>query len=172
MKNTISKIALGSVQFGLDYGISNKSGQVAYSEVLLILKYFNSKGLKVIDTAYGYGNSEEVIGNASEKLNLKFDIITKIPICDILESESIFSSSLIRLKVQGVYGCLFHDFDFFKKNSDFFLKFIEERKKESLIKKWGVSVYFPEQIEYLLNNKIDFDIVQLPYNILAAPPIQ
>ncbi|TAL58462.1 MAG: glutamate-1-semialdehyde 2,1-aminomutase, partial [Bacteroidetes bacterium] len=165
-RNNISRIALGTVQFGLDYGISNKEGKVHYDEVISILKFFHENGFRVLDTAYGYGNSEEVIGHILSEEGLRFDIITKIPICKIEESAAIFSTSLERLKVNQVYGCLFHDYNFFKENSDYFIRFVRELKKKNQIGKWGVSVYLPEQIEHLLSNNIDFDIVQLPYNIL------
>ena len=56
------KIAIGAVQFGLDYGVSNTYGKTSRYEALKILDYANSKGIKFIDTASSYGNSEETIG--------------------------------------------------------------------------------------------------------------
>ena len=58
----LSKIALGTVQFGLDYGITNNIGKVSQDEVRAILKYAKENGIDTLDTASGYGNSEEILG--------------------------------------------------------------------------------------------------------------
>ena len=44
------RISLGTAQFGLDYGISNKSGKIEPKEVDKILS-FAKNGIKSIDTA-------------------------------------------------------------------------------------------------------------------------
>jgi len=56
------KIALGTVQFGQDYGVANESGQVSAHECSLIMDEASSRGINMIDTAIGYGNSETVLG--------------------------------------------------------------------------------------------------------------
>jgi len=58
-----SKIVLGTVQFGLDYGINNIHGQVSEDESFSILKFAWEHGIDTLDTAHSYGNSEKVIGN-------------------------------------------------------------------------------------------------------------
>ena len=54
------KLALGTVQFGIDYGIANTKGQVQIEEVQSILNYAKKNGVNILDTASGYGDSEEV----------------------------------------------------------------------------------------------------------------
>ena len=56
------KLGLGTAQWGLDYGISNTSGQSSQAEVTKILELATSVGIKIIDTASSYGNSEKIIG--------------------------------------------------------------------------------------------------------------
>ena len=68
------KIALGTVQFGLDYGITNHSGQVSIDEVKNILDYAKHKGIDTLDTAARYGNSEQVLGEIGVN---NYRIITK-----------------------------------------------------------------------------------------------
>ena len=68
------KIGLGTVQFGCNYGISNKNGQVPYDEIVKILEYAQSVGIDTLDTASLYGNSEKVLG----QINLdNFKVVTK-----------------------------------------------------------------------------------------------
>jgi len=57
----ISKIAIGTSQFGSDYGINNKSGKVEKEEVNKILDYSLDNKIDTLDTAYSYGKSEEAI---------------------------------------------------------------------------------------------------------------
>ena len=56
------RISLGTAQFGLDYGISNKSGKIEPKEVDKILSFAKKNGIKSIDTAQAYGESETVLG--------------------------------------------------------------------------------------------------------------
>ena len=57
-----NKIGLGTVQFGMDYGVSNTKGKTPDIEVSKILEYAKKEGLLYIDTAEAYGCSEEVLG--------------------------------------------------------------------------------------------------------------
>ncbi|MBQ6566446.1 MAG: aldo/keto reductase, partial [Treponema sp.] len=58
----MSRLALGTVQFGMSYGISNTAGRVPQDEVGRILDYCKSSGIDTLDTAQGYGESEKVLG--------------------------------------------------------------------------------------------------------------
>ena len=70
----MSKLALGGVQFGIDYGIANTKGQVQIEEVQSILNYAKKNGVNILDTASGYGDSEGVLGKVGVD---NFQIITK-----------------------------------------------------------------------------------------------
>lgn len=84
-----SKMMLGTVQFGLNYGIANKEGQPSLEKVKGILRAAADFGVNTLDTAAAYGTSEEVLGRALEESGLSdaFQIITKIPIFPAETSE-------------------------------------------------------------------------------------
>ena len=44
----INKLIIGTVQFGLDYGITNKSGKISESELDLIFDFCNNKNRLVV----------------------------------------------------------------------------------------------------------------------------
>ena len=89
-----SKIALGTAQFGLDYGISNNGGQTPKKEVARILQLAKQKGITVLDTAFLYGVSEEVIG--AHELSGQFNIISKFPEVETtLEPSITINSSIV-----------------------------------------------------------------------------
>ena len=62
LKNHISKLAIGTAQFGSDYGISNESGMVPLAKIEEILKTAESRNIKTIDTAISYGEAEKSLG--------------------------------------------------------------------------------------------------------------
>ena len=69
------KIALGTVQWGLDYGIANTHG-IPSDEVLnSIFALANKAGINMFDTAAQYGEAEKRVGQFS---NLEHKIVTKI----------------------------------------------------------------------------------------------
>ena len=71
------KIALGSVQWGLDYGISNSNGKTGKNEVAKILETANKYGINTLDTASAYGEAEKIIGELKREDS---KIITKISV--------------------------------------------------------------------------------------------
>ena len=74
----LSKIILGTAQFGLDYGINNSSGKLKEKEVFNILDYSKERGINIIDTANAYGNAIDIIGNFIKKNPNSFKINTKL----------------------------------------------------------------------------------------------
>ena len=107
----MSKLALGTVQFGLEYGVANESGQINFSEAKNILKLAKEKNIDLIDTAIAYGNSEKVIG----KIGIEgFKYISKLPAlpenCKDIDYwiKDMVEASLNRLRIENLYGLLLH----------------------------------------------------------------
>ena len=102
------KLALGTVQFGLDYGVTNQSGKVEESKIEGILGFAKSNGIDILDTASGYGNSEQVLGGVGVD---GYQIITKTASLKYGVDEVIkgFYQSLKYLNQKSVDGLLIHD---------------------------------------------------------------
>jgi hypothetical protein len=169
--NIKSKLALGTVQFGIDYGISSASGQVESQEVDAILNYARSKGIALLDTAPAYGNSEKVLGKIGVQ---DFKVVTKtrhfneteISIGEAELMKKDFICSLENLKQDSVYGVLVHNADdLLKPGAEKLFDQLQELKQAEKIVKIGVSVYDRSQLQPILDN-FDIDLVQLPFNIL------
>ena len=167
----MSKIALGTVQFGIDYGINSENGQIRPEEVRGILNYAYSQNIDLLDTAPAYGSSEKVLGEANVQ---NFKVVTKtrhfdnaeISNDDIDLLKKDFSCSLVDLRQESFYGVLVHDAnDLLKPGSKKLFDQLESLKQAEKIKKIGVSVYDHKQLQSILEN-FDIDIVQLPFNIL------
>jgi aryl-alcohol dehydrogenase-like predicted oxidoreductase len=165
------KLALGTVQFGIDYGVSNAYGQTSVDQARKILAVAHLNGIYTIDTALMYGESEKVLGKLINGRN--WDVITKIPQIsnsiigknELMKLHDSFNKSLLNLNLTSVYGVLLHSCDdLFKKGGDKLLTEIENLKLSGRVKKIGVSVYDADQISMLINN-FDIDLIQLPINI-------
>jgi len=157
------KIILGTVQFGLDYGINNKSGQPPVSDVYKMLDFAKQNGIKTIDTADAYGTASKIIGDYV-KLNPKaFLINTKFKKSDIQIKKQL-DNSLKNLNIEKVNTYFFHSFN------DFLLypELIEELKKLKnigLINNIGISVYGNDELKKAIDCKA-IDTIQLPFNLL------
>jgi aryl-alcohol dehydrogenase-like predicted oxidoreductase len=159
----MNKVVLGTVQFGVNYGINNAAGQVPLEEVCKILKLAEAGGVKTLDTSAGYGQSELVLGKAMKESQTHFNIVSKYPKTNRGVRET-FMESLRQLGVESVYGYLVHLFKCYEDNPSIFDE-MTALKREGKIERIGFSLYRIDQLQLLLDKKVNFDILQFPYNI-------
>jgi len=159
----LSKLALGTVQFGLDYGISNASGQPSQEKVNSIISYVISKGINCFDTAQAYGNSEKVLGEAVQ--NDKSFIISKLK-SEVFKKNAYenVKASLIKLNQKALYALLLHDSELLLNWDDTYSLQVKKLKEAGLIKNFGVSIYSQEEFEAALHNE-SIDFIQIPFNL-------
>ncbi len=172
-ETTVVKIGLGTVQFGLDYGIANTNGRVPFDEVEQILGRAATLGITVLDTVALYGVSEETLGRILGPEH-PFRIITKTPKAagdritdnDAADLAGTFDRSLQRLKQQTVYGLLIHDADdLLKTGGQLLIDALRRVRDSGRVTKIGVSVYTGAQLDSVLE-LFTPDLVQLPLNVL------
>jgi aryl-alcohol dehydrogenase-like predicted oxidoreductase len=163
------RLALGTVQFGLDYGIANATGQVSYDEIKNILNLAIYHNIDMLDTAIGYGDSEKLLGNAGVD---DWSIVTKLPEIDSnclnIASwvDSQINKSLLNLNIASLYGILLHrPTQLLSDNGDTLWSALKKIKKSGLIKKIGFSIYSPDELDNLWDAGFVPDIVQAPYNV-------
>lgn len=171
-----SPLMLGTVQLGLDYGISNFEGLPEEAGALQLLDHAISLGINTLDTARAYGQSEEIIARFLKYRSPDFpiNIISKFVIDNQdqdLESiwkqvEKSVKKSLQILQQSKLTGCLFHRS--LTNNLDIITEFLPEifnRLKESgLVDLTGFSAFSPDDIKYILEIP-NVEIVQLPFNV-------
>ena len=157
------KIGLGTVQWGLDYGIANTHG-IPSDEVLnSIFDLANKAGINMFDTATQYGEAEKRVGQFS---NLEHKIVTKIGNFSTNKClNQQLDNSFNHLQRQNIYGCLFHNVDELINNTDLWRELLVY-KEEGRINKIGYSLYEPQELIDLLEAGLHPDIVQFPYSIL------
>ena len=170
--NQIARLVLGTAQLGMNYGISNRTGQPDLKIAEDIVKTAWESGIREFDTAQAYGESERVLGHCLSRLGItnEVSIISKtnldIDHLDLTKMQMVLESSLNNLKCDHLHGYLLHreaSLDQWDKGLGELLVNLVE--KNGLVKNIGVSVYSPERaIQALKTDHIS--IVQLPSNIL------
>lgn len=167
------KLALGTAQFGMQYGITNRTGQLSAEQTADVLSLAYAQGISVLDTAMAYGDAEARLGHTGVE---HFQVVTKlsqIPL--VLPAEMTdagawakgqFAASLKRLGLSCVYGLLLHrPADVLGEHGKALLRALQELQDKGLVKKLGVSVYSPTELEPLLK-LARWDMVQAPLNLI------
>lgn len=166
------KLGLGTVQFGLPYGVSNSVGQTDATEVGRILERAASAGIEYLDTAPLYGESESRLGDCLRQ-SARFRIVTKTPHFEAGEItsrevdrfEAVFHASLEHLGRHAVYGLLVHRADdLLKPGGQRLYEAMQGFKQQGLVEKIGISAYSPEQIEQVIE-RYRIDLVQAPISV-------
>ena len=162
-----SKLILGTVQFGLRYGINNTIGKLTEDQVFELLETAYDLGVRTLDTAEAYGNAHSVISNFHKQSKKRFNIISKYsssnfdyPI-DLVERIQVHCSNF---NINYLEGYMFHSYNDFKMNINNDPNVLDNIKNSGLVKKIGVSVYSNNEIEDLLNFK-NINLIQLPFNL-------
>lgn len=171
--NTNGKLVLGTVQLGLDYGINNKRGKPSREESLAILDKAFESGIRIFDTAFAYGDAEDILGEwmSGRGVSGHVSIISKLKphaIADVVGSDVLrviegeLNKSLFRLKREYLDGYLLHTPEYIY--NEFVLSALEFCKKKGLVKNIGVSIYEEADALYAARcGRVDY--IQVPYSV-------
>jgi aryl-alcohol dehydrogenase-like predicted oxidoreductase len=161
------KIALGTVQFGVDYGVSNAAGRTPPAEVARILQLAAASGIDTLDTARAYGTAEQVLGDALAAAPHTFRVITKTqPGAVGTAVADSLGASLAALRLPAVDALLFHraadlEGDAGARN----WAVAEQLRAQGLVQRLGLSAYTGAEVRAAAT-RFPLDLVQLPANLL------
>ena len=165
------KLALGTVQFGLNYGVSNKLGKPSVKQAHTILDIAKDAGITTLDTALGYGESHHVLASYPS-LNECFHLVTKLP---PLQKEqfsnqdadhyiALIDQCFLDFKTQRLNAILFHQAcDIEKQGVAPVLAYLQERQLKNKLANKGVSLYSGAQLNSFTQLS-EINLVQIPYN--------
>lgn len=170
----MAKLCLGTVQFGMNYGVYNKIGrQPTWNESFEMLDYALENGIDTIDTARAYGEAELVLGeyfkNRKDKKNhvrviskLRPNVIDKgVDIERVVMEEC--KNTLQRLKLEKLNGYLLHTPEYIY--NDEILSALRKLKNEKYVDNIGVSIYDLKEGMVAIDTGV-VDYIQLPYSVL------
>ena len=167
------ELCLGTVQFGMDYGISGQR-QPTVEQAVNMLDFATQNGISTIDTANAYGTAEDVVGCFLQKKTIARDrlwIISKFRpnLLDDASEDKYYEimkqnleKSLARLHLDYLDTYLLHSARYVY--NDAIIETLNRLKKEGYARKVGVSVYEPEEAKKCIERS-NVDFMQLPYSI-------
>ncbi|RRB07486.1 aldo/keto reductase [Larkinella rosea] len=171
-----SQLTLGTVQLGLNYGISNSEGIPDQEERFRMLDFAARTGINTLDTARQYGFSERVLGDFLEKTGDRYalNLVSKFKISPAHfgnlerawnEVHQSVTESLLTLKINQLPVCLLHKgMEEMRDVIGILPPILSRLKEEGLIDIGGVSVFRPEDVEYILDEDL-IEATQIPLNI-------
>ena len=160
------RLALGTAQFGADYGRFNPAGRLSEAAVAQCLDRAGAAGVDMLDTARAYGASEEVLGRLGAAR--RFRIVTKVARLGEAGADAILRSveaSLAALGTDHVHALLMHDAaDLAAPGGDRVWEVLDRLRTDGTVGKAGVSVYSPEDAIALVG-RYPIGIVQAPCSV-------
>jgi aryl-alcohol dehydrogenase-like predicted oxidoreductase len=159
-----AKLALGTAQWGLAYGVANVTGRPTAETVDRMLRSAAQAGAGMLDTARAYGEAERIVGESVEARG--FAIVTKTDpnaIASLREAENAIAASLAALRRDRVHAILVHHGDRMHAEDVQWLA-LRRARQHGIASRIGVSVYHPEALRRLLD-RLDIEIVQIPASL-------
>jgi len=150
----MNKVIIGTVQFGIDYGITNKTGKIEEKDLEKIFEFCDENKLYLFDTAQDNGESENILSKYV-KIYPNFKIITKFKFKKDIDLEVNKSIE----KFEKIHYFLLHSFNDYK--DDLINKLLMYKQ----IDKIGVSIYNVEEAKILLKD-MRIKVIQLPFNYI------
>jgi aryl-alcohol dehydrogenase-like predicted oxidoreductase len=164
-----SRIALGTAQFGFDYGVANETGQVGRNDAARLLSVASAAGINTLDTAISYGESEKRLGEIGVG---GWRVISKLPAVPESTTDvsgwvsSSVQGALARLGISRLHALLLHHpQDLLSPRGPELYAALLEARENGLVTGIGVSVYDPAELDDL-PGRYAVDLVQAPFNVL------
>lgn len=162
-------LALGTVQFGMSYGVSNTSGRVPLETARMMVQLAIASGIDTVDTAIGYGESEQVLGSIGMG---ELKMVSKLPPLPARVTNvrawvlSKAEKSLENLGVKQLHGLLLHrSSDLFGSTGVELYAAMRDLQEAGKVRKLGVSIYAPTELD-AHEGMYAFDLIQAPINLV------
>lgn len=163
------KLALGTVQFGLEYGVANREGRVSMEAAAAIVRQARLAGMDTLDTAASYGDSEARLGSIGVA---DWRVVSKLPAvpdaCDDVAGwvAAQARASIERLEVPALHGLLLHRPEqLLAPGGERLFRALQQLKSDGVVGKIGVSIYEPVELDAIWS-RFPCDMVQAPFNLL------
>lgn len=173
MTSVTDTLALGTAQLGQPYGIANRTGQPDERTADAVLDMAWRAGVRYLDTAQAYGESEAIIGRCLqgnlEPAATEMRVITKLhPDADVTragEVHALLEGSWERLGGRSVWGVLLHRENLLDHWDGQLGETLREWRARGRIQHLGVSVYSVEGMARAIETP-GIEIIQAPLSPL------
>jgi aryl-alcohol dehydrogenase-like predicted oxidoreductase len=164
----MTKIILGTANFGNEYGVANGSKVLSRGEVKTIINWAQANGINHFDTAFAYGDSTDLLSTYLDKSAAPI-IDTKLDEKSCQSSKLIVENALIsrnKLGIEQLSVLYLHNESLIQASwSSEISKGLKEVLNLGIAKKIGVSVYSEEAIFTCKKILPELSVFQVPENI-------
>lgn len=160
------RLWVGTANFGCVYGLEEKA--LNSDDALHILSLAESEAWGGIDTASAYGHAENYVGDYFRRhKSSKLKLVTKMSphSASIKEVESLIDTALKKLHRECIDYMLLHNAKTYFAQPEVFSDIMERFKQDGKIKGWGLSLYFPEELQTILEQPYPVSAIQIPASI-------
>ena len=161
-------IAIGTANFGMQYGVANSRGKLSKNSVVEILGLAKSLGITCLDTANAYGESQNALGEFGVRDWRVVSKISSIPRdCEDVRSfvRAEIDLILTSLNLSEFDTVLVHNpKDLMGNVSEIVYEELQKAKSQGQVEKIGVSIYDPSDLESI-TSQFQLDVVQAPINV-------
>lgn len=164
-----ARLALGTAQLGMPYGVANRRGQPSAGEATAILGCALRGGIRCLDTAASYGAAESLIGEylRTRAPDTSATVVTKLALPRTprrVDVRDALAASRRRLG-RAPDAVLLHDPNLLGQWRGTLGEELRACRANGEVRAIGVSVYTPEQFALALEFA-DIDVVQAPFSVL------
>ncbi len=168
-----SRMMLGTVQWGMQYGVANRTGQPTHGQVREIMELALAEGINCFDTAAAYGNSEDVLGQLLGELAVQDQVcvVTKVRPLTVEErtdpargakaAEDSVAASRHKLGLEQLPLVLLH-----RPEDVVCQSTLQRLQKRGWIGQWGVSCDHQPDVSLQLLRDDDVSALQIPASLL------
>lgn len=157
------RVALGSAQFGMEYGVTNGLPMPSLAQIEQILRQARLGGVTHIDTAPSYGNAEARLGLVGRSMSVG----TKVKGGHTGGIQKQLQESLVRLGTSTLSQVLIHDWcQISSVEMRRSAAQLEAARSAGMVERVGVSVYTPESLLLAGQHFAQLDTVQVPFSAL------
>lgn len=164
-----SKLAIGTVQFGMPYGVANSGGQVPVREAERILRRAREAGVDTLQTAVAYGDSERTLGEIGVR---DWNVVSKLPEFPrdgrdpYTWARALTETSLSKLGIERLHALMLHrSADLLERDGAALHDSLLALKAEGKIGLIGISIYSPAELTPLVG-RFRVELVQAPLNVI------
>jgi 1-deoxyxylulose-5-phosphate synthase len=174
----VSKVSLGTVEIGLNYGIGQNgtANRPEESEAAHLLHRALDLGVNFIDTARAYGESEAIIGRALKGRRHEFVLCSKVLAYENEAGDNLrakvtesVQESLRALNTDVLDILMIHSAPTEVLSRTDLIEILEDLRREGKFRWMGVSVY-GEAAALAAVQSGRFDCVQVAYSVLDRRP--
>ncbi len=163
-----TKLALGTAQLGLDYGVANRGGKPSAASADRILAAAKEHGVAMIDTAPAYGDAESIVGRFTAEQRWDVAVCTKLGALSpqlpydtlALAVSELVDRSRVALRRDRIDVLLVHHLPSLVAHGEALVELLQSCVDSGWVETIGVSVYDPADLPRLEG----LGAVQFPHN--------